>query len=95
MQIEQQIRSYIVDNFLFGEPGSLNDSQSLLESGVVDSTGVLELVLFLEQTYHITVSDEDLVPQKLDSIQRIAAFVRDKQGGGEYISQPVAKEASA
>lgn len=69
------VRGYIVENFLFGDAGDLTDSQSLLESGALDSTGVLELVAFLEQQCGIRVRDEDLIPENLDSIERISRFV--------------------
>jgi len=78
MSTEQQVLDYIVENFLFGSGEGLSPSQSLLESGVVDSTGVMELVLFLEQTFHIEVADEDLVPENLDSVSNIAGFVDRK-----------------
>ena len=79
MALDDEIRAYIVDNFLLGGDQELSPSQSLLESGVVDSTGVLELVGFLEQSYGIQVQDADLVPENLDTIDNIAAFVRRKQ----------------
>jgi len=72
------IRAFIIDNFLFGEDPGLEASDSLLASGTVDSTGVLELILFLEETYGIAVADEDLVPENLDTIQRIADYVERK-----------------
>ena len=77
---EQDLRQFIVDNFLFGkldEP--LTSSESLLERGVIDSNGVLELVGFLETTYGITIEDEELVPDNLDSIERLVAFVTGKR----------------
>lgn len=82
VDVEQQIRAYIVENFLLGEDGGLDGSASLLESGVMDSTGAMELVLFLEQAFNIKIDDEDLVPENLDTIRDIAAFVQRKQGAG-------------
>ena len=82
MDVEQQIRAYIVENFLLGEDGGLDGSASLLESGVMDSTGAMELVLFLEQAFNIKIDDEDLVPENLDTIRDIAAFVQRKQSAG-------------
>jgi acyl carrier protein len=79
--MEQEIRSYLVENFLLGEEGELTSSDSLLESGVLDSTGVLELVAFLEERFGIAVENEDLVPDNLDSISNIGAFVRRKLDG--------------
>ena len=78
MNIQHQIRDYVVENFLFGSEDGLNTSQSLIETGVVDSTGVMELVLFLEETFGITVDDEDLVPDNLDSIDNMKRFVERK-----------------
>jgi len=78
MDAEGQIRAYIADNFLLGDDDDLTSTQSLLESGVVDSTGVMELVMFLEQTFSVQVNDEELVPENLDTITNIAAFVETK-----------------
>ncbi|MGD8415115.1 MAG: acyl carrier protein, partial [Candidatus Latescibacterota bacterium] len=72
-------REFIVETFLFGaDDGQLEDGDSLLESGVVDSTGVLELVGFLEEEFGIEVKDEELVPENLDSIDNLAAFIEKK-----------------
>ena len=81
MAIAEQIHSYIVENFLLGDEGELTPSDSLLESGVLDSTGVLELVEFLEETFGIEVANEDLVPENLDSVNNVAAFVARKLPG--------------
>jgi acyl carrier protein len=79
--IERNIREFIVSNFLFGvDDGSLKREDSFLQNGVIDSTGVLELVGFLEQSYKIEVSDQELVPVNLDSIQNVAAYVSRKLG---------------
>ena len=78
MMIEEQIRSYITESFLLGDGDGLDLSQSLLDSGVIDSTGVMELVMFLEETFGIDVNDSDLVPENLDTIANIAAFVQLK-----------------
>jgi acyl carrier protein len=78
--IAQEIRQFVIANFLFGEDnGSLKADESFLENGIIDSTGVLELVAFLEQTYHINVRDNELVPDNLDSLDKVAAFVHRKQ----------------
>jgi acyl carrier protein len=79
---ERDIRDFVVTNFLFGQDdGTLMPDESFLESGVVDSTGVLELVAFLEETYHIKIQDNELVPENLDSIHKAAAFVHRKRHG--------------
>ena len=73
------VRGYIVERFLFGQGGeSLQNTESFLESGIVDSTGVLEIVMFLEQRFGIKVKDEELIPDNLDSIEKVAAFVARK-----------------
>jgi acyl carrier protein len=78
--IESRIRSFIQDNFLFADNlDNFADGASLIEAGVIDSTGVLELVSFLESDFGITVADADIVPENLDSIASISAFVRSKQ----------------
>ena len=79
IDIEQKIRQFITDNFLFREDrASLTDDESLLETGVIDSTGVLELVAFLESEFGFAVADAEIVPENLDSITRIAGYVKGK-----------------
>jgi acyl carrier protein len=79
--IETEIRTFIVNNFLFGDDkGSLKAEDSFLENGIIDSTGVLELVGHLEEHYRIEVKDSDLVPDNLDSIRKVASFVQRKLG---------------
>jgi acyl carrier protein len=78
--IERDIRQFVIANFLFGEDnGSLKADESFLETGIIDSTGVLELVAFLESTYGFRVRDNELTPDNLDSLDKVAAFVRRKQ----------------
>jgi acyl carrier protein len=79
MTIEEQIRQYVADNFLFSDDGyQLSDDVSFLEEGIVDSTGVLELVMFVEETYGVAVKDEEIVPENFDSVGQLAAYVRHK-----------------
>jgi acyl carrier protein len=79
MTIEKRIRQYIADNFLFSDDGyQLPDDASFLEEGIVDSTGVLELVMFVEETFDVAVEDEDIVPENFDSVSRLAAYIRCK-----------------
>jgi len=81
--VSEQIRSFIVENFLFGESdNSLKDTDSFLDSNIIDSTGILELVSFLEETHNIQVEDEELIPENLDSIDAIAMFVHNKRQSG-------------
>lgn len=74
-QISAVVRGYIVNNFLFGDGSGLSNSESLLEAGALDSTGVIELVGFLEESFSISIRDEDLVPEHFDGIDRITRFV--------------------
>jgi acyl carrier protein len=77
--LEDSVREFVVENFLFGDASqALADTDSLIEKGIIDSTGVLELVAFIEDRYGITVADADIVPANLDSLARIAAFIRSK-----------------
>lgn len=74
--IRAQIREFLQLNFLYdGDVSQIGDDESLLERGIVDSTGVLELVLFAEETYGITVDSADLLPENFDSISSLAAYV--------------------
>jgi acyl carrier protein len=82
--IEQDVRQFIVSNFLFGdESRPLDVDESLMESGVVDSTGVLEVIGFLESSFHIRVENDELTPENLDSIANLTAFLRRKLGSLE------------
>ena len=76
----QSIRTFIVENFLFGQDNGLSDSQSFLDAGIIDSTGILELVVFLENTYRISVTDAELIPDNLDSIQKVSNYLQTKLG---------------
>lgn len=78
MPLRDQIRSFILENFILEKPEDLKDDESLLEKGVMDSTGVLELVAFLESTYEIKVEDEELIPENLDSIKNIVCYLEKK-----------------
>jgi acyl carrier protein len=75
-----EIRQFVVQTFLFGQDLKLEDGASLLENGVIDSTGVLELVAHLEQAYGIRVNNDELVPDNLDSIEAIVAYLARKRG---------------
>lgn len=82
MPIEPQIRQYLAENFLFSNNGyELDDKASFLEEGIVDSTGVLELVMFVEENFGITVQDEDIVPQNFDSVAQLAAYIQRRLAG--------------
>ena len=77
--VSAEIRQFVIANFLFGQSAdSLRDDDSFLEGGVIDSTGVLELVAFLATQFDITVADHELIPDNLDSVNKVADFVRRK-----------------
>ena len=76
--IEQELRAFVVENFLFGQDGNLRNDDSFLENGIIDSTGILELVSYLEEQYKIEVADQELVPENLDSISNLARFLCKK-----------------
>ena len=76
--IKLKTRNFVVENFLFGNANGLADDTSFLEAGILDSTGVLEVVAFLEQQFGVRVDDDELTPENLDSIASIGAFVSRK-----------------
>lgn len=76
VQVAQQVRRFIEENFVFREDvQSLTDTESLLEAGLIDSTGILEMVAFLEEQFRISVEDADLVPSNFDSVAAISQYV--------------------
>lgn len=87
------IRKFVVDNYLFGEEGKLNDEDSFMETGIIDSTGILELVRFLESTYGIKVTDEELIPDNLDSVKKIVSFIHAKQSASSQTVQDLSFRA--
>jgi acyl carrier protein len=73
------VQAFLVENFLFGDhTHPLSGIDSLIENGIIDSTGVLELVAFLEERFEITMADTEIVPDNLDSLDRIVAFIESK-----------------
>jgi acyl carrier protein len=89
--VAQEFRRFINENFMFGQMnGDFSDEDSFLERGIIDSTGVLELIGFIEDTYHITFDDVDLVPENLDSIGGLAKFVEKKRNGSPAQGGPLA-----
>jgi acyl carrier protein len=82
MPVAAELRDFVVNNFLMGRQETLNDDDSFLEQGIIDSTGILELVSYLEETYGIEISEAELIPENLDSINRIAAYLTRKLGSG-------------
>jgi acyl carrier protein len=81
MSIEEQVKSFIAERFLFDGNAPVDPERSLIEAGLLDSTGVMELVVFLEDRFRIKVADSELVPKNLDTIAGIGRFVRQKSAG--------------
>lgn len=79
MQIEEAVRNFIAESILFSHNGyPFADDASFMEEGVVDSMNVLELVMFVEENYKITVEDHEVVPDNFDSISKLAGYIRTK-----------------
>ncbi len=79
-QIAEDIKKFIVDNFMFGnETEKINPDDSFMENGIIDSTGILELIEFVEETYSISIEDNELVPENLDSLDNISQFIISKK----------------
>lgn len=79
MSIRDQVRKFVLNNYLFTEDDSrLSDTESLMQSGTMDSTGILELIMFLEETFGIKVADEEMIPANLDSVQNVVSFLERK-----------------
>jgi len=77
-ETRDKIRNFIVENFLFGSDNGLTDDASFLDEGIIDSTGILELVNFIEEDFGIAVEDEELIPENLDSIRNVVAYLERK-----------------
>ena len=80
MDIKREFRTFVIGNFYVSDPQTLADDASLLDQGIIDSTGVLEVVTFLEQKFGIQVEDQEMLPENLDSIEHVAAYVARKRG---------------
>ncbi len=78
-ELAQELRQFIDENFLFGIKTEYSEDDSLLEKSIIDSTGVLELIAHMEGTYGIEILDEDLVPENLDSINRLVRFISERR----------------
>jgi acyl carrier protein len=79
VDVRTQIRTFVLTNFYVTDPDALSDTASLLDGGIIDSTGVLEVIGFLEDTFGITVEDQEMIPDNLDSIERLCVFVGRKK----------------
>lgn len=89
------IRQFIEETFFFSEAESLADDDSFLERGIIDSTGILELIAFLQDTFEIRVEDEEAIPDNLDSIERVAEFLTRKLDGSAEQLAATAEEKRA
>jgi len=79
-QIEQDVRQFVTDDFLFDSTSHFADDDSFIENGLIDSMGILRLITFVEKKYSIRVQEEELVTENWDSVQRVASFVHKKLG---------------
>ncbi len=81
MAVREEIRNYVLDNYLFTDDQSkLEDDNSFLETGILDSNGVMEIIFYLEDEYGVAISQEEMIPENLDSVSRIVKFVASKNG---------------
>ena len=79
MEYNENIKEFVIENFLFGEGDKLNDNTNFFEESIIDSTGILELVCFVEETYNLTISDDEIVEQNFSSVNNVTTFVEKKQ----------------
>ncbi len=82
MNVQERVRQFIIQNFYVSDPSELTDDASLIGGGWVDSTGMLEVMSFIESAFGVRVADSELIPENLDSVARIARFVARKSSGG-------------
>ena len=75
-----KVQNFIIERFLFGDGSRLQYETSFLEEGIIDSTGILELVTFIEEQFNIKINDDELLPENLDSLQNVSAFLQKKLG---------------
>ena len=80
MDIKDKVKTFIRDNFLFDSSAHIEDDDSLLEKGIIDSIGVLELVLYLEEEFGVKIKDEEVIPENLDSVANIEKLIKNKNG---------------
>jgi acyl carrier protein len=80
MNYAKELREFVVTNFLFGDAAALQNDTSFLNSGIVDSTGILELIMFLESTYDIKIQPEEMTLANLDSLNKVVQFLTRKLG---------------
>lgn len=78
VEIKTKLRTFMKNNFLLGNDANLNDDDSFMGKGIVDSTGILEVVSFVETTFNVKIEDEELLPENLDSINQLVNFIKNK-----------------
>lgn len=84
MSVEKKIRDYVLENYLFtDDETALANDTSFLDEGIIDSTGILEVIAFIEEEFGVKVLDEEMIPENLDSVDNIVQFVSRKTGGSE------------
>ena len=80
METNAKIREYIAKNLLFSDNGfAYDDDASFLEEGIVDSLGIMELVMFVEETFKVTIEDHEITPDNFDSVNKLAQYIQNKQ----------------
>jgi len=80
MSSEENIREFILENYLFTDDQSeLNNDDSFLDQGILDSTGILEIIFFIEDEFGVKIKDDEMIPDNLDSVNKIIAFIDRKQ----------------
>ncbi|MEI6267268.1 MAG: acyl carrier protein [Methylococcaceae bacterium] len=80
INMKKTIRKYILENLLFTDDEStLQDDESFLDGGIIDSTGVMEIILFIEESFGFRVNDDEMLPANLDSVNNLATFIQRKQ----------------
>ena len=85
--IKQQLRKHIIDNFLFGDTDvEFKDSDSFMENGIIDSTGILEVIAYIEENFNIKIEDNEIIPENLDSISNIVNFIARKVKEGSKVA---------
>ena len=85
MAHSSKVREFIIENYLFGDGDTLAEDTSFLESGIIDSTGILELIFFLEETFDVKIEDDELVPENMDSLKNISLFMERKLGSSSTV----------
>ena len=85
MAHSSKVREFIIENYLFGDGDTLAEDTSFLESGIIDSTGILELIFFLEETFDMKIEDDELVPENMDSLKNISQFMERKIGSSSTV----------